>query len=170
MDPILAQLFSKPTSPPLVNKMIIEQERVLTSLSLDKLTEGFTNDDSSKYVPMSFYMNAASVDTNVGTIQKIQTGVSETQSKILNNYTDLSNNIQTNMSQRKYLSDNNTKYHYDDNQDPNVILNPEESKDIHMAIKEDINQIKYYQHAIYSAYLIAGATLLIAVISLSRNK
>jgi hypothetical protein len=66
------------------------------------------------------------------------------------------------------LTENNTKYHFTDQQDPNVILNPQESKDIRVAISEDIKQIKYYQNAILTASIIAGATILISFFIISR--
>ena len=77
---------------------------------------------------------------------------------------DLSNNITGYVSKTDYLQMNNSKYHYNDQQDPNVIMRPEESKDIKTAIQHDINEMKLYQNSIYISSIIAGATILIAAI------
>ena len=97
-------------------------------------------------------------------IKTIQSDFSKTQSILLNNMKDLSNNITGYVSKTDYLQMNNSKYHYNDQQDPNVIMRPEESKDIKTAIQHDINEMKLYQNSIYISSIIAGATILIAAI------
>jgi hypothetical protein len=167
-NPILASIFAKQElPPPPVSITVVDKERVLCKEPFTP-TIATTTTLVPTYAPNSFYTTAASIQQNIATIQTIQTGISDKQSQLLQNYTDLSNNVQQNIGQRNYLSENNTKYHYTDQQDPNVIINPEESKDIHVAVKQDIDQMKYYQDAIFTAGLIAGATCLIAVITLSR--
>ena len=163
-NPILASLFAKQTTPPQpppVSLTVIDQERVLCK-------EPFTTAPVSTYAPNSFYISAEKIQNNISTINTIQTGMSEKQTKLLNTYTDLSNNLQQNISQKNYLTENNTKYHFTDQQDPNVILNPQESKDIRVAISEDIKQMKYYQNAMLTASIIAGATILISFFIISR--
>jgi hypothetical protein len=97
-------------------------------------------------------------------IKTIQSDFSQTHSILLNNMKDLSNNITGYVSKTDYLQMNNSKYHYNDQQDPNVIMRPEESKDIKTAIQHDINEMKLYQNSIYISSIIAGATILIATI------
>jgi hypothetical protein len=74
------------------------------------------------------------------------------------------------MSERDKLHSNNDKYHYDDIQDPNILIHPEESKDIKTGLMNDVNEMKLYQNSIYISTAIAGATFLIAALILSKNK
>ena len=110
-----------------------------------------------------------SVDKNEKTIQELQTGFVSTHKTLLNNYTDLSNNVSAYLSQRNYLHENNDKYHYDDSPDPNILFRPEESKDIKSAIQADINEMKLYQNSIYITTAIACATLLIGTILMTKK-
>jgi hypothetical protein len=104
------------------------------------------------------------LEKNDKLIKTIQSDFSQTHSILLNNMKDLSNNITGYVSKTDYLQMNNSKYHYNDQQDPNVIMRPEESKDIKTAIQHDINEMKLYQNSIYISSIIAGATILIAAI------
>ena len=104
------------------------------------------------------------LEKNDKLIKTIQSDFSQTHSILLNNMKDLSNNITGYVSKTDYLQMNNSKYHYNDQQDPNVIMRPEESKDIKTAIQHDINEMKLYQNSIYVSSIIAGATILIAAI------
>jgi hypothetical protein len=112
----------------------------------------------------SYNTNPDLTNQNIATIQSIQSDIINKRPQLLQNYSDISADIATYNTQQKYLHDNNKKYHYDDKQDPNIILRPEESKDIKVAIQQDIQQMKLYQNSIYITGTIAAATLLIATI------
>jgi len=112
----------------------------------------------------SFQTDQNQTNQNIANIQSIQSNIKDTQQKLIQNYPILSTDIATNESKRQDLQKNNPKYHYTDRQDPNIILRPEESKDIQVAIQQDIQQMKLYQNSIYVTGAIAGATLLIAAI------
>jgi hypothetical protein len=120
------------------------------------------------YTPMSFYTDTKDIQKNVATIQQMRVDLNNTSGKLQTNYKTLSNDVNKNKSGIKYLHDNNSKYHYDDIQDPNVIIRPEESKDIKVAIQRDIQEMKLYQNSIYVVSIIAGATLLISTIILVK--
>jgi hypothetical protein len=116
-----------------------------------------------------FYTNPKKIPKNIDTINEIQTDLLETQDQISNNYIDLSQNIGTYLSHTQYLSKNNDKYHYSDDQDPNVIIGHIEPKDLKTGLINDINEMKLYENAIYVTSVIAGATFLIAAIILSKK-
>ena len=120
------------------------------------------------YTPMTFNTDSNAVPQNVATIQQMNTDYNKTGAQLQTNYKTLSIDVDKNKSGRKYLRDNNSKYHYSDIQDPNVILRPEESNDIKVAIQRDIQDMKIYQNSIYMVSIIAGATLLIATIILVK--
>jgi hypothetical protein len=120
------------------------------------------------YTPMTFNTDSDAVPQNVATIQQMNTDYNKTGAQLQTNYKTLSTDVDKNKSSRKYLHDNNSKYHYSDIQDPNVILRPEESNDIKVAIQRDIQDMKLYQNSIYMVSMIAGATLLIATIILVK--
>ena len=98
----------------------------------------------------------------------MQVELNTTGAKLQKNYAPLTTSINKNRADRKYLQDNNSKYHYDDIQDPNVIIRPEESKDIKVAIQQDIQHMKLYQNSIYIVSTVAGVTLLISAILLFK--
>lgn len=119
-----------------------------------------------------FILDPVSRDTvkqNSQTIQTLQTDFNSTHKQLMNKYTDLSNNTDLYLSQRKYLQDNNDKYHFDDSPDPNIIFIGGESKDIKHAIQADINELKLYQNSIYITTAIACATLLIGTIMMTKK-
>ena len=124
--------------------------------------------NQENYTPMTFKTDPNAVAQNVATIQMMQQDLNTTSSQIQKNYSTLTTDVNKNISGRQYLQKNNSKYHYNDVQDPNVILRPEESKDIKVAIQHDIQQMKLYQNSIYMVSTIAGATLLIATIILVK--
>ena len=125
--------------------------------------------NQENYTPMTFKTDPNAVAQNVATIQMMQQDLNTTSSQIQKNYSTLTTDVNKNISGRQYLQKNNSKYHYNDVQDPNVILRPEESKDIKVAIQQDIQQMKLYQNSIYMVSTIAGATLLIATIILVKK-
>jgi hypothetical protein len=120
------------------------------------------------YTPMTFNTDQNAVEENVATIHQMHTDLNKTSGELQKNYKSLTRVVNRNINARKYLQKNNSKYHYDDTQDPNVILRPEESKDIKVAIQQDIQHMKLYQNSIYMVSAIAGATLLIATIILVK--
>ena len=109
-----------------------------------------------------------SIHQNITTIQELQQNNEVLGQEILTKYEDLSNNVVGVLDKREYLLKNNEKYHYWGKDDPNVILRPEESKDIRMALQNDVNDMKLYQNSIYISTAIACATLLIAAIIISK--
>ena len=125
--------------------------------------------NQENYTPMTFKTDPNAVAQNVATIKKMQQDLNTTSSQLQKNYSTLTTDVNKNISGRQYLQKNNSKYHYNDVQDPNVILRPEESKDIKVAIQQDIQQMKLYQNSIYMVSTIAGATLLIATIILVKK-
>jgi hypothetical protein len=124
--------------------------------------EGFTT------TPFYTTPDIDSVGQNITTIQNLQQENGELGHKVISKYGDLSNNIGIILDKRDYLIQNNEKYHYWGKDDPNVILRPEESKDIRMALQNDVNEMKIYQNSIYISTAIACATLLIAAIIISK--
>jgi len=121
------------------------------------------------YTPMTFNTDTNAVPQNVATIQQMQSDLNKTHIQLQQNYSVLTRDVNINQANRQYLHNHNETYHYDDTQDPNVILRPEESKDIKVAIQQDIQQMKLYQNSIYMTSVIAGATLLIATIILVKK-
>lgn len=117
----------------------------------------------------NFYYDNSKIDTNIVSIQEIQSKYTKIQSNLLDNHKDISKSIGNYESNVDVLKNNNNKYHYDDKQDPNVILHPEESKDINYAILRDVNEIKLYQNSVYITTSIAIATLLIGTIILTKK-
>jgi len=109
-----------------------------------------------------------SVGQNIATIQELQQENAVLGSQLITKYEDLSNNVVGVLDKREFLLKNNEKYHYWGKDDPNVILRPEESKDIRTALQNDINEMKIYQNSIYISTAIACATFLIAAIIISK--
>jgi hypothetical protein len=118
---------------------------------------------------MTFKTDPNAAEQNVTTIQQMQKDLNKTGAQLQKNYSVLTTDVKKNESNRLYLHQNNSTYHYDDIQDPNVIIRPQESKDITVAIQQDIQQMKLYQNSIYMVSAIAGATLLIATIILVKK-
>jgi hypothetical protein len=137
------------------------QQRVYQTVDWNKIQENYT--------PMTFNTDPTAVPQNVATIQQMQKDLNQTSAQLQRNYSLLTTGVNTNISNRQYLQKNNSKYHYNDIQDPNVILRPQESKDIKVAIQQDIQQMKLYQNSIYMVSAIAGATLIIATIILVKK-
>jgi len=136
--------------------------------AVDNVKEGF----SVPSVPSQTF-NAKpdinSVGQNIATIQELQQENAVLGSQLITKYEDLSNNVVGVLDKREFLLKNNEKYHYWGKDDPNVILRPEESKDIRTALQNDINEMKIYQNSIYISTAIACATFLIAAIIISKH-
>ena len=137
------------------------QQRVYQTVDWNKIQENYT--------PMTFNTDPTAVPQNVATIQQMQKDLNQTSAQLQQNYSLLTTDVNKNISSREHLQKNNSKYHYNDIQDPNVILRPQESKDIKVAIQQDIQQMKLYQNSIYMVSAIAGATLIIATIILVKK-
>ena len=105
-----------------------------------------------------------SIEKNIQTIQSLETKTKDNSNKLLTNYADISNNIQSYMKIQEYLHDNNDTYHYDDQMDPNVILKRAPPNNINTVLEKDIHTLTLYQNSIYITSAIACATLLIAAI------
>jgi hypothetical protein len=116
-----------------------------------------------------YYTNPTKIPKNINTINQIQSDLVQTNDQISNNYIDLSQNIGTYLSHTQYLSKNNEKYHYSDDQDPNVIIRQSEPKDLKTGLMNDINEMKLYENTIFVTSVIAGATFLIAAIILTKK-
>lgn len=139
------------------------EKRLPYTLLRNSNVEAFTN------IYPIFQTDVSNIPQNIEVIQNIQNDLIQTQDILLNTYTDLSNNIDIYNSKTKFLQKNNDKYHYNDLQDPNVILKPEESMDIKTAIIHDVNALKLYQNSMYITTAIAAATFLIAAIILTKK-
>jgi len=145
-----------------------EMKKRLPYTILVSSKENFVSTNSPSINP-SFYMTNSQISNNIDNIKKIQSKYTKTQSQLLDNSIDISNNIDIYLSNIDILQKDNSKYHYNDKQDPNIIIYPEESKDINNAILHDVNEIKLYQNSIYISTSIAIATILIATILLTKK-
>jgi hypothetical protein len=113
------------------------------------------------------FLNSAdskSMNTNINTIQTLETTTNNNVNQLLSAYTDISNNIQSYMTTQEYLHTNNAQYHYDDQMPPDVILKREPPNNINSVLEKDLNTMNLYQNSIYISSAIACATLLIAAI------
>jgi len=146
----------------------MEMRMPYTLLVSSKVTENFESTISPNRNP-SFLYDVSKIPTNIENIKEIQSQYIQTQGKLLNNYTDISNNMDNYVSTAGVLKRNNAIYHYTDTQDPNIILHPEESKDIRAAILHDVNEIKLYQNSIYISTSIFVATVFISAILLTKK-
>jgi hypothetical protein len=120
------------------------------------------------YTPITFNTQSDGIAQNISTIQQMQSELITSGAKLQKNYLELKEEERKYRDDVNYLKANNEKYHYDDIQDPNVILRPEESKDIKVAIQEDIQHLKLYQNSIYMVSIVTGATLLISALLLFK--
>ena len=108
--------------------------------------------------------NPNSIQANIQTIQTLETTTNNNVSQLLSSYTDISNNVQSYSTSQEYLHANNSKYHYDDEISPDVILKREPPNNINTVLEKDLNTMTLYQNSIYISSAIACATLLIAAI------
>jgi hypothetical protein len=128
-----------------------------------KTFEGFTN--------FSIYegIDTVTVQQNINDQKNLAQIIQTNNSKISQNYIDISNNIGAYNTTAGILTKNNNIYHYSDQQDPNTIIGYNAPKDIKTAINNDINELKLYQNSIYITGVIACATLLLAAILVSKK-
>jgi hypothetical protein len=108
--------------------------------------------------------NPTDIQSNIQTIQNLKDDNNKTASQFLTNYADISNNIQSYLTTQKYMHDNNARYHYDDQMDPNVILKHEPPNNINTVLEKDLHTMTLHQNSIYISSFIACATLIIAAI------
>jgi hypothetical protein len=120
------------------------------------------------YTPLPFNPKTSGIAQNISTIQQMQTDLTTSGAKLQKNYSELKSEEEKYKADVNFLRANNVKYHYDDIQDPNIILRPEESKDIKVAIQEDIQHLSLYQHSIRMVSIVTGATLLISALILFK--
>lgn len=120
------------------------------------------------YTPLQFNPKTSGIAQNISTIQQMQTDLTTSGAKLQKNYSELKSEEEKYKADVNFLRANNVKYHYDDIQDPNIILRPEESKDIKVAIQEDIQHLSLYQHSIRMVSIVTGATLLISALILFK--
>jgi hypothetical protein len=120
------------------------------------------------YTPLPFNPKTSGIAQNISTIQQMQTDLTTSGAKLQKNYSELKSEEEKYKADVNFLRANNVKYHYDDTQDPNIILRPEESKDIKVAIQEDIQHLSLYQHSIRMVSIVTGATLLISALILFK--
>jgi len=157
--------------PEVIQKEINKRHTYRTDLQYAK--EGFsaTTMPSVPSVPFKTFNTIPDINyvgQNITIIQELQEENAVLGEELLTKYVDLSNNVVGVLDKREYLLQNNKKYNYWGKDDPNVILRPEESKDIRMALQNDINDMKLYQNSIYISTAIACATFLIAAIIISK--
>lgn len=113
-----------------------------------------------------------SIKKNIDTIQTLDDKSKGNVQSLLNNYSDISNNIQSYLSSQDYMHNNNSKYHYDDIMTPDSILKKESPDNITTVLEKDLNTLNLHQNSIYISSAIACATLLIAaiiIIPLQKN-
>lgn len=110
-----------------------------------------------------------SIDENIQTKQDLETSIQKIENEKRKQYLDISNNIQKYNEHVSILSNNNEKYHYNDNQDPLVLIHQREPKDIHYAMKKDVQELMIYQNSIYITGIIACASLIIGAILISKK-
>ena len=108
--------------------------------------------------------NSISINKNINTIQSLDNINKTNVQTILNNYSDISNNIHSYLSSQDYMHSNNSKYHYDDIMNPDSILKKESPDNITTVLEKDLNTMNLHQNSIYISSAIACATLLIAAI------
>jgi hypothetical protein len=128
-----------------------------------KTFEGFTK--------FSLYegIDAANFQLSINDQKNLAQTIKNNNTKISQNYIDISNNIGAYNTTAGILTKNNNIYHYSDQQDPNTIIGYNAPKDIKTAINNDINELKLYQNSIYITGVIACATLLLAAILVSKK-
>jgi hypothetical protein len=108
------------------------------------------------------------VSQNIDTVQSIYQRDINTNKQIVNQFMDLSYNVGETIDKMTFLYNNNEKYKYWGRDDPNVIINPEESQDIRAVLQKDVTEMRLYHNSIYITTAIACATLLIGSIIISK--
>jgi hypothetical protein len=104
------------------------------------------------------------ISNNIGELQGLEKKTRDNIQTILQKYADISNNIHMYNEARTKLSQNNSKYHYDDVIEPTAILKKQDEDNIRTVLQKDLNQLNLYQNSVYITSAIACATLAIAII------
>jgi hypothetical protein len=115
------------------------------------------------------FVSAIQVQDTVNTVKNLEGSITRIDISANTNFKDISNNLGVYKNMATYLEQKNDVYHYNDKQDPMILLAQNPPKDIRYVINEDINKIKLYQNTIYISGAIACATALLAVILLTRT-
>lgn len=127
-----------------------ENKHILTPYNIEQFVSGATAHSD--------------IQNNIGELQGLETETRNNITTILQKYNDISNNIQTYNETRTKLSQNNSKYHYDDVLEPTAILKKYDEDNIRTVLQKDLNQLNLYQNSVYITSAIACATLAIAII------
>lgn len=127
-----------------------ENKHILTPYNIEQFVSGATAHSDIK--------------NNIGELQGLETETRNNITTILQKYDNISNNIQTYNETRTKLSQNNSKYHYDDVLEPTAILKKYDEDNIRTVLQKDLNQLNLYQNSVYITSAIACATLAIAII------
>ena len=115
------------------------------------------------------FVSAIQVQDSVNTVKNLEGSITRIDISANTNFKDISNNLGVYKKMAKYLEQKNDIYHYNDKQDPMILLAQNPPKDIRYVINEDINKIKLYQNTIYISGAIACATALLAIILLTKT-
>jgi len=115
------------------------------------------------------FVSAIQVQDSVNTVKNLEGSITRIDISANTNFKDISNNLGVYKKMATYLEQKNDIYHYNDKQDPMILLAQNPPKDIRYVINEDINKIKLYQNTIYISGAIACATALLAIILLTKT-
>jgi hypothetical protein len=115
------------------------------------------------------FVSAIQVQDSVNTVKNLEGSITRIDISANTNFKDISNNLGVYKKMATYLEQKNDVYHYNDKQDPMILLAQNPPKDIRYVINEDINKIKLYQNTIYISGAIACATALLAIILLTKT-
>ena len=138
------------------------------SNEVDKVSDDLLKSERAKREPFTSTFLTSSdperIQQNINTIQCLDNTTSANRSLMITKYADISNNVMSYMNTTQNLHNNNDRYHYDDQLDPNVIIKREPPNNINTVIETDLNTLTLNQNSIYISSAIACATLLIAAI------
>jgi len=115
------------------------------------------------------FVSSIQVQDSVNTVKNLEGSITRIDISANTNFKDISNNLGVYKNMATYLEQKNDVYHYNDKQDPMILLAQNPPKDIRYVINEDINKIKLYQNTIYISGAIACATALLAIILLTKT-
>jgi len=116
------------------------------------------------------FVSDVKVQDNVNTVKNLEGSLTQMNIDANTNFKDISNNISEYKRITTYLEQKNDVYHYNDKQDPTILLAQNPPKDIRYVINDDINKIKLYQNTIYISGAIACATAVLAVVLLMKTE
>lgn len=109
------------------------------------------------------------INGNADKKRDLEKSIRELENEKRNNYLDISANIQQYNKNVAHFTKNNDKYHYNDKQNPLVLINQREPKDISYAMKKDVQELMVYQNSIYITGIIACASLIIGAILIAKK-